>query len=96
MIGRKSKVQPDIIGIDNDSLIKVLDSLSYTKGVRQGVAFESANLGQVNSMILMWLLQNKQFNFGDNFYKISLDSIERTRPDLKPDPKPRWSILKRN
>jgi len=97
MIGRK-KQQPDVIDLSNGSVAKILDSLHYTKGVRQGVAFESAELGEIGfkSRLLQLLLINKRLSFGDYYYKIDSNRIERTYPDLKPPKKSRWTILKGN
>lgn len=97
MIGKR-KQKPDVIDLSNESVAKILDSLHYTKGVRQGVAFESAELGEVGfkSRLLQLLLINKRLSFGKYFYKIDNTRIERTHPDLKPPEKSRWTILKRN
>jgi len=97
MIGRK-KQQSNVIDLSNESVGKMLDSLHYTKGVRQGVAFESAELGEIGfkSRLLQLLLRNKRLSFGNYYYKIDSDRIERTHPDMKPPKQSRWSIIKRN
>ena len=98
MIGRK-KQQPNVIDLSNESVAKILDSLHYTKGVRQGVAFQSAELGEVGfkSRLLQLLLINKRLSFGDYYYKFDSKTIERTNPDkIKPDKPKKWTILKRN
>jgi len=97
MIGRK-KQKPDVIDLSNESIGKMLDNLHYTKGVRQGVAFEAAELGEIGfkSRLLQLLLINKRLSFGDYYYKIDSKRIERTHPDMKPPKQSRWTILKRN
>ncbi len=99
MIGRKSKVQPDILGIDNDSLAKVLESLEYTKGVRSNSVFESVDIKELKdkSLLLYEILVGFSAHLTLNGFRYSFGSaIERTHPDMKSPKQSRWTILKRN
>ena len=99
MIGRKSKVQPDILGIDNDSLAKVLESFEYTKGLRSNSVFESVDIKNLKdkSLLLYEILVGFSARLTLNGYSYKFGStIERTHPDMKVPEQSRWTILKRN
>jgi len=100
MIGRKSKVQSDILGIDNNSLIKVLESFKWTKAVRSDQAFESTDIKNLKdrSLIMYEVLVGFSAHLTLNGFSYSFRGsiIERTHPDMKPPKQSRWTILKRS
>jgi len=95
MIGRKNKVQPDVIDLSNESLTRVLESLKYRKGVRFDVAFEHCPFKQLQnkSLFLSHMLKNHFKSFlilGGYTYRFDRHDIERTHPNIKPDKQRKW------
>jgi len=89
--------------LSNTELARVLNSLTYQKQQRQDYAFEIAKMSELQSksIFVARLLKGLQgfestYHLGDYDYKINTESIERRSPNIKLNPRSRWSILEKN
>jgi len=89
--------------LSNTELARVLNSLTYQKQQRQDYAFEIAQMSELKSksIFVARLLRGlsgfeSSYHLGEYDYKIDTTHIERRSPNIKLDPRSRWSILERN
>ena len=98
----KSKTQtPKMEDVmSNTELRRVLDSLTYELGERQGVAIETAQMSELKSksIFVARLLKGlsgfeSTYHLGDYDYQIDTNHISRKSPRLKLPKKKRWINL---